>query len=275
MDSLDFPRKLIDARKPPQVVSSRVRQPGVSTISLQLEEDQVFVPEQQDDQDFSNVRIGERVFIAPRERVVTRVRQGDRVNQGDTVFKVPTVNQRFIPSVVEEDGFRPYSFSYQTADDEEQTYHSRQEESDSRGEVTGTYSYVDPFGSLVTVNYRAGAGGYTEKREITRGFLEIRPRTSTRVTSSTRRTVQPIEAFSSVGNAEPSVFFPSSTLSRTSRKQFSTTAKEAASTKTANKRPQRPKFRTPSLQRWMTIPDSDAPSSRFPVRGNFGNIEDA
>ena len=52
------------------------------------------------------------------------------------------------------EAFRPYSFQFEVADDEEQTYHARQEEADSSGEVRGVYSFVDPFGSLVTVNYR-------------------------------------------------------------------------------------------------------------------------
>ena len=60
------------------------------------------------------------------------------------------------------------------SDDNEQTYHSRQEEGDSSGEVIGTYSYVDPFGSLVTVNYRAGVAGYSETREVTRIYLMMR-----------------------------------------------------------------------------------------------------
>ena len=52
------------------------------------------------------------------------------------------------------EAFRPYSFQFEVADDEEQTYHARQEEADESGEVRGVYSFVDPFGSLVTVNYR-------------------------------------------------------------------------------------------------------------------------
>ena len=33
-------------------------------------------------------------------------------------------------------------------------------------EVTGSYSYVDPTGSLITVNYVAGPDGYTETRTV-------------------------------------------------------------------------------------------------------------
>jgi len=47
----------------------------------------------------------------------------------------------------------PYSFSYDVAGDETQTYISRQEESDGET-VTGSYSYVDPTGALIIVTYR-------------------------------------------------------------------------------------------------------------------------
>ena len=67
----------------------------------------------------------------------------------------------------------PYSFNYNVADDDFQTYIAREEQSD--GETTvGSYSYVDPTGALITVNYRAGLMGYTETRERQANFLKIR-----------------------------------------------------------------------------------------------------
>jgi len=39
---------------------------------------------------------------------------------------------------------------------------------------SGTYSFVDPRGALVTVNYEAGPQGYSETREEKLGFVEIR-----------------------------------------------------------------------------------------------------
>merc|ERR1711892_273983 len=42
--------------------------------------------------------------------------------------------------------------------------------------VEGTYNYVDPTGSLVTVNYQAGPMGYTETREVQDGAVQIEQR---------------------------------------------------------------------------------------------------
>ena len=67
----------------------------------------------------------------------------------------------------------PYSFNYNVADDDYQTYIAREEESDGET-VVGSYSYVDPTGALITVNYRAGLMGYTETREKQADFIKIR-----------------------------------------------------------------------------------------------------
>ena len=56
--------------------------------------------------------------------------------------------------------------------DNTQTYIARQEESDGET-VTGSYSYVDPTGALITVRYSAGFMGYTETREREEGYLRI------------------------------------------------------------------------------------------------------
>ena len=47
----------------------------------------------------------------------------------------------------------PYSFDFSVADEESQVYHARKEESDGET-VVGSYSYVDPTGALIIVNYR-------------------------------------------------------------------------------------------------------------------------
>merc|ERR1711892_962822 len=54
-----------------------------------------------------------------------------------------------------------YNFEYKVADNEFQTYISQSEERDGDA-LTGTYSYVNPVGSLITVNYQAGPMGYTQ-----------------------------------------------------------------------------------------------------------------
>merc|ERR1711908_222465 len=48
-----------------------------------------------------------------------------------------------------------YNFEYKVADDEEKTYISRNENRDGN-ELTGSYSFIDAAGALVTVDYTAG-----------------------------------------------------------------------------------------------------------------------
>eukprot|EP00091_Calanus_sinicus_P002523 TRINITY_DN1257_c0_g1_i2.p1 TRINITY_DN1257_c0_g1~~TRINITY_DN1257_c0_g1_i2.p1 ORF type:complete len:118 (-),score=36.47 TRINITY_DN1257_c0_g1_i2:114-467(-) len=64
--------------------------------------------------------------------------------------------------------------STRLANDNTQTYITQAEERDGL-EVKGTYSYVDPTGAIVTVNYTAGELGYQESRERQEGALTIRP----------------------------------------------------------------------------------------------------
>jgi len=66
-----------------------------------------------------------------------------------------------------------YAFTYQVADEEEQTYIKQSEERDN-DVVTGEYSYVDPLGALITVKYRADENGYSETRTSEANFVAIR-----------------------------------------------------------------------------------------------------
>ena len=66
-----------------------------------------------------------------------------------------------------------YNFEYKIADDEAQVYITQNEGRDGN-ELTGTYSYVDSRGALVTVNYEAGPEGYSETRDEELGFVKIR-----------------------------------------------------------------------------------------------------
>merc|ERR1712054_672983 len=66
-----------------------------------------------------------------------------------------------------------YSFEYKVADNDVQTYISQSESRDGDN-LTGTYSYVNPLGSLITVNYEAGPMGYTQTTSEQAGFVEIR-----------------------------------------------------------------------------------------------------
>merc|ERR1711892_137540 len=76
-----------------------------------------------------------------------------------------------------------YNFNYKVADDLEQTYISMDEARDGAN-VRGSYGYVDPLGSLITVTYTAGSEGYQETREIQENFVTINPRPANRAAIS-------------------------------------------------------------------------------------------
>ena len=66
-----------------------------------------------------------------------------------------------------------YAYEYQVADEESQTYITHKEGREDQV-VTGQYSYVDPFGALITVTYIADSNGYREERKSEANFLQIR-----------------------------------------------------------------------------------------------------
>merc|ERR1712106_759295 len=66
-----------------------------------------------------------------------------------------------------------YNFEYKVADNDAQTYISQSEERDGNA-LTGMYSYVNPDGALITVNYEAGPMGYTQTLDQQDGFVTIR-----------------------------------------------------------------------------------------------------
>merc|ERR1711915_586946 len=68
-----------------------------------------------------------------------------------------------------------YNFEYKVGDNDKQTYIS-QTESRNGEAVQGAYSYVDPTGALITVNYEAGPMGYTESRDVQEGYVQIDPK---------------------------------------------------------------------------------------------------
>jgi len=67
-----------------------------------------------------------------------------------------------------------YNFEYKVADNDAQTYISQSEDRDGDN-LTGTYSYVNPDGALITVNYEAGPMGYSQTSSERAGFVEIKP----------------------------------------------------------------------------------------------------
>merc|ERR1712128_214452 len=66
-----------------------------------------------------------------------------------------------------------YNFEYKVADAEAQTYITQSENRDG-DTLTGMYSYVNPDGALITVNYEAGPMGYTQTLDQQDGFVTIR-----------------------------------------------------------------------------------------------------
>lgn len=77
-----------------------------------------------------------------------------------------------------------YNYVYKVANDGTQTYIQQEEQRDGL-EVQGTYSYVDPTGAIVTVNYNAGVNGYSETRSREEGVVKIAPQAaSVRPTAS-------------------------------------------------------------------------------------------
>merc|ERR1719420_1279883 len=66
-----------------------------------------------------------------------------------------------------------YNFEYKVADDEERTYISRNEERDG-DELSGSYSFIDATGALVTVDYTAGVNGYAETRSKEAGKVTMK-----------------------------------------------------------------------------------------------------
>merc|ERR1712242_624216 len=66
-----------------------------------------------------------------------------------------------------------YNFEYKVAEDEENTYISRNEERNGN-ELTGSYSFIDAAGALVTVDYTAGVDGYAETRTKEAGKVTMK-----------------------------------------------------------------------------------------------------
>lgn len=72
-----------------------------------------------------------------------------------------------------ENGPAEYNFEYKVADDEQQNYIARQESRDG-DTVTGSYNYVNPAGTLVTVNYEAGPDGFKQETSEQKGAVQMR-----------------------------------------------------------------------------------------------------
>merc|ERR1719460_2768067 len=95
-----------------------------------------------------------------------------------------TSSSGFVPARDSDATPAKYNYIYKVADDGTQTYISQEEQRDGL-EVQGTYSYVDPTGAIVTVNYNAGVNGYEETRSREEGAVKISAKEVAAPTSST------------------------------------------------------------------------------------------
>merc|ERR1711860_190428 len=93
------------------------------------------------------------------------------------------------------------------ADGWEQTYINQNEARDG-DDVVGSYSFVDANGDLVTINYQAGAMGFTQSMDKTVGAVEMRARPAKKTATSAS-----VSASNSASNAGSSTSSSSSSSS--------------------------------------------------------------
>jgi len=87
-------------------------------------------------------------------------------------------------------GNAQYTFGYKVRDDTEGTF-IYQDENRNGALVTGEYGYIDPFGSLVKVNYQADENGYQQSVDQEKDFLRSGGQTTTVATSPPRVAPRP------------------------------------------------------------------------------------
>merc|ERR1712029_219998 len=192
-----LPQLPIPANRPGSVLTTNIIRPGVrgevSSVRLVEEGD-------------SDSLSGANLLNVLNNRIVTTNNRASTLpaRTRTRVFTTSLGSSSASSNSANDDGSNgppmPYSFSYNVAGDETQTYMAREEESDGTT-VTGSYSYVDPTGALITVTYTAGVMGYTETRERQEGYLGLRPQSSSssskRITSSSSSTGSGSNRFSS------------------------------------------------------------------------------
>ena len=119
----------------------------------------------------------------------------------------PVVSNKATSYNVEENyGPAKYNYEYKVADKKEKTFIAQKEERDGNA-VTGMYSYVDPNGDLVTVNYQAGPQGYSATTDTKKKFIDVKAKKPSKSTGFTKATgTQKVtSSFSSTPSSAPSV----------------------------------------------------------------------
>jgi len=106
-----------------------------------------------------------------------------------------------------------YNYEYKVADSDAQNYISKSENRDG-DTTTGSYSYVDPNGDLITVNYEAGPMGYSAVTEKQKGFVNIRQQSSSGSSSASGFTGATSGGFSTTSSTSSSSVDQSDLIAR-------------------------------------------------------------
>jgi len=151
----------------------------------------------------SNVVLALQPSIA--EAVAAALRSSSVSSVSRSRPSVSTSSLKSINSVEENYGPAQYNFEYKVAAKEEDTYISQTEQRDGDN-VQGSYSYVDPEGSLITVNYEAGPMGYSATTDKQEGFVTVKERSNkVKASGSSKASSRGSSSFSSSSSASSSV----------------------------------------------------------------------
>merc|ERR1712088_976485 len=121
-----------------------------------------------------------------------------------------------------------YAYEFKVADDDELTYITHNEERDG-DDVTGVYSYVDPTGALVTVNYQAGAMGYSQTLEKQDGAVDVSTRKVTTKKAVAKQTSAPTGAIGATfGSSNSRTRTSSSASNRGSSSSFGSSSSSSS-----------------------------------------------
>jgi len=135
-----------------------------------------------------------------------------------------------VAAVKEAPTARPnYAYEFKVADDDELTYITHNEARDG-DDVTGVYSYVDPTGALVTVNYQAGAMGYSQTLEKQDGAVDVSTRKASTKKAVAKQTSSATGAIGSTFGSSNSGSAFGSSNSRTISSSSSASNRGSAST---------------------------------------------
>ena len=89
-----------------------------------------------------------------------------------TLWDLASSSSSLIGTTRSVEGTNDYQYGFIIGEKGEENYMTHEEKSDGNV-VTGTYIYVDPLGSLITVHYVAGPDGYSETRTVEPKFVKV------------------------------------------------------------------------------------------------------